>query len=376
MDVTSARALFPVMESYVYLNHSAIAPLCRPVQAAMQRIVQAQALGSVGRPEWIATVAPLKEKVARLINATPEEIAIVRNTVEGLSTVSAGLGWREGDHVVTDDIEFPANIYPWLNLEQRYGVKTTLVPHRDGKVLADDLIAACDDRTRLITVSFVQFSNGYRADLDRLGELAERRGIRLCIDAIQGLGPLTLDVRRARIDFLACGGHKWLLGPIGAGFFYVRRERQAELWPAETGHLGVFQNTEKYTEYNLAFRPTAEKFEGGVHNYLGVAGLDAALGMILEIGPEQVERAVLGLTDYLCAELERRGFRVLSHRAPAEKSGTVAFVSDRRASAELHARLTEAKVIVSLREGAIRVAPHFYNTTDDVDALLRALPRG
>jgi selenocysteine lyase/cysteine desulfurase len=376
MDVTRARALFPVMESCVYLNHSAIAPLSRPVQAAMQRIVQAQALGSVGRPEWIATVAPFKEKAARLINAAPEEIAIVRNTVEGLSTVSAGLGWREGDNVVTDDIEFPANIYPWLNLEPRYGVKTKLVPHRDGKVLADDLIAACDDRTRLITVSFVQFSNGYRADLDRLGELAERRGIRLCVDAIQGLGPLTLDVRRARIDFLACGGHKWLLGPIGAGFFYVRSDRQAELWPAETGHLGVFQNTEKYTEYNLTFRPTAEKFEGGVHNYLGVAGLDAALQMMLDVGPEQVERAVLALTDDLCAELGRRGFRLLSHRGPGEKSGTVAFVSDRHPSAQLHARLTEAKVIVSLREGAIRVAPHFYNTTDDVEALLRALPRG
>lgn len=374
MDLDRIRADFPVLQRYTYLNHSSTGPLSRRSQQAIASATAAQMAGSEGSGELKGRVAALKGKLARLIGADPAEIALVRNTVEGLATVASGILWREGDSVVTCDIEFPANVYPWLNLESRYGVRTTLVPARDGRVLADDLIAACDARTRLLTISFVQFSNGYRADLERLGAFCRERGIRFCVDAIQGLGPLQLDVRRCQIDFLAAGGQKWLLGPVGIGFLYVRRGAQDELWPSELGHLGVLQNTERYTEYNLTYRPTAEKFEGGVPNYLGVYGLDAALDLFFAVGPAEVEARVLDLTDHLCVGLAETHCRVLSHRGPGEKSGTVSFVSEVEPSPALFARLSEAGIVVSLREGAIRVSPHCYNTHAEIDRLLAALP--
>jgi cysteine desulfurase/selenocysteine lyase len=260
-----------------------------------------------------------------------------------------------------------------MNQESRHGVKTRFVHARDWKVLAEDLIAACDAHTRLIALSFVQFSNGYRADLERVGAFCRERGIYLCVDAIQGLGPVELDVRRCQIDFLAAGAHKWMLGPMGIGFLYVRRELQEHLWPAAISHFGVRQNPDSLLKYELSFRHTAEKFEGGLPNYAGILGFDAALGFLSRVGWGAIRARVLMLTDHLCANLMQRGYRLLSHRGAGEKSATVTFVSERTSSPELLARLTTAGIIVSLREGAIRVAPYFYNTVEDIDRMLAAL---
>ena len=374
MDVEQIRASFPVFERYTYLNHSSTAPLSVHVQRAVAESAALQADGSEGSARLKERIDPLKAKIARLINASPEEIALTRNTTEGLNIVASGLLWNEGENVVTDDMEFPANVYPWLNQESRYGVRTRLVPARRGKVLVDDLMAACDARTRLITVSFVQFSNGYRVDLERLGAACRERGISLCVDAIQGLGPVDLDVRRCHIDFLAAGAHKWMLGPMGIGFLYIRRDLQAHLWPAYVSHFGVFQSPESMTRYELTFRHTAEKFEGGLPNYAGIFGFDAGLSLLYDVGLNAIRDRVMMLTDHLCEHVSRRGCRVLSHRGADERSGTVAFVSEREPAKDTAARLADAGVVVSLREGAVRVAPHFYNTVEDIDRLLAALP--
>lgn len=376
MDLAKIRAQFPILDEMTYLDHSAIGPLSLPVRQAATEALAMQAEGSVGVPRLRAGVDALKDKVARLIGASRDEIALVRNTAEGLSIVAGGLPWREGDCVVSDNIEFPANIYPWLNLEARYGVKTRLVPARDGRVLVEDLMAACDARTRAVAVSFVQFSNGYRLDLDRLGAACRDRRIYLCVDAIQGLGALPLDVSKTPVDFLACGGHKWLLGPLGAGFLYIRREVQGDLWPIEVDPHAVEQDPEHYMTYNFTFRPNAEKFEATVPGYAGVFGLSASLDLFHATGTAEIASRVLAVTDRLSEGLLARGYRLRSPRGPSEKSGAVAFVSDRHASKDLHARLGEARVIVSLREGAVRVSPHFYNTEDEIDRLLAALPRG
>jgi len=229
MDLSEIRSQFPILGQVTYLDHSATGPLSLRVREAAAEALAMQVDGSLGTPLLQARVGALKQKIAALIGASPREIALVRNTAEGLSIVAGGLPWREGDRVVTDNIEFPANIYPWLNLAARYGVQTSMVPARGGRVLVDDLISACDARTRLIAVSFVQFSNGFRVDLARLGAHCRDRGVYLCVDAIQGLGSLPLNVSESRIEFLACGGHKWLLAPIGIGFLYVRQEAQADL---------------------------------------------------------------------------------------------------------------------------------------------------
>ena len=376
MDLSEIRSQFPILGEVTYLDHSATGPLSLTVREAAGEALAMQVDGSLGTPLLHARVDALKQKIATLIGASPHEIALVRNTAEGLSVVAGGLPWREGDRVVTDNIEFPANIYPWLNLAARYGVQTTMVPARGGRVLADDLIAACDARTRVIAVSFVQFSNGFRVDLDRLGAHCRDRGIYLCVDAIQGLGALPLNVAESRVDFLACGGHKWLLAPIGIGFLYVRQDAQADLWPVEVGHHSVEQDPEHYTSYRLAFRGSAEKFEASVPNYAGVFGLNASLDLLQAVGSARIAARVLTLTDRLCDGLAGRGCRVLSPRAPSEKSATVSFVSDRSPSKELFERLKQARIVVSLREGAIRAAPHYYNTDDENDRLLAALPPG
>jgi cysteine desulfurase/selenocysteine lyase len=376
MDIAKIRAQFPILSEVAYLDHSATGPLSVPVRQAAAEALAMQGEGSIGVPRLLAAVDILKDKIARLIGASRHEIALVRNTAEGLSTVAGGLPWRDGDRVVTDNIEFPANVYPWLNLNSRYGVETRLVPARDGRVLADDLITACDDRTRVVAVSYVQFSNGYRIDLDRLGAYCRGRGIYLCVDAIQALGAVPLDVAKTPVDFVACGGHKWLLGPLGLGFLYVRRDVQAAVWPVEVGHHSVEQDPEHYTTYNLTFRPTAEKFEASVPNLAGVFGLSASLDLFEAVGTAAIAARVEAVTDRLCEGLVARGYRLRSPRGPAEKSGAVTFTSDHHPSKALHARLGEARVITSLREGAIRVSPHFYNTEAEIDRLLAALPRG
>jgi cysteine desulfurase / selenocysteine lyase len=370
VDISAIRAQFPLLNEVTYLEHSAIGPLSVAVRQAAGEALAMQGDGSRGVPRLQAEIPVLKEKIARFIGASPQEIALVRNTTEGLGIVAAGVRWREGDCVVTDNIEFPANVYPWLNLEARVGVTTTLVPAHGGRVRVDDLMAACSARTRLMSVSFVQFSNGYRIDLDRLGAFCRDRGIFLCVDGIQGLGALPLDVSRTPVDFLAAGGHKWLLGPLGIGFLYLRSDLQAQLWPLAVGPHSVLQDEEHYTSYNLTFRSDAEKFEAGAPNFGGVFGLSRSLDLFHAVGQERITARILSLTDRLCDGLTACGCRLLSPRQPLEKSGAVAFVSPRHASKQLHERLRDSRIIVSLREGAIRVSPHFYNTEDEIDRLL------
>jgi cysteine desulfurase / selenocysteine lyase len=373
LDIPAIRAQFPLLSEVTYLEHSAVGPLSAPVRQAAAEALAMQAEGSRGVPRLQAEVPVLKEKIARLIGASPQEIALVRNTAEGLSTVAGGVRWREGDCVVTDNIEFPANVYPWLNLESRFGVTTALVPAREGRVRVEDLLNACQAQTRLVAVSFVQFSNGYRIDLERLGAFCRERGILLCVDGIQGLGALPLDVSSTPVDFLACGGHKWLLGPLGLGFLYLRRELQAQLWPIEVGHHSVVQDEERYTSYNLTFRDSAEKFEASAPNYAGVFGLSRSLDLFHAVGQAAITERIFGLTDRLCEGLAAAGCRVLSPRAPQERSGAVTFTNPRRDSKHVHERLRDERIIVSLREGAIRVSPHFYNTAEEIDRLVAAV---
>lgn len=372
-DVARYRAEFPFLGQLTYFNNGSIAPLSTRVQEAVRRGVEAQAMGTLGRSIWRSVIGPLRIKIATLINADPQEIAIVRNTVEGISTIAAGVHWREGDNVICNDLEFPANVYPWWNLKSRFGVETKMVPGREGRILIDDIIAAVDARTRLITISLVQFSNGYRADIDRLGAFCRERGIYLHVDGIQGVGPLRVDVKHSQIDFLACGGHKWLLGPIGSGFLYLRKELIPEIWSCEPGHLGVKQNINRYRDYRLEFRESGEKYEGGVHNYIGAFGLDASLAMFHEVGPGRIAARVRELTDHLCAGLVKRGARLMSHRGEGEKSGTVAFVSDRQSVHELYHLFLDAGIYVTISESMIRVCPHYYNTHEEIDRLIGTL---
>ena len=369
----AARDLFPVTERYAYLNHAAVSPLNWRAAGAMQRWVADWAAHGTRVYPPAEQLAEYRQRAATLINAAPEEIAFTRNTTEGLLLVARGLDWCPGDNIVTAETEFTANVYPWKNVEPE-GVTIRRVPARHGRILVEDLVAAMDDRTRLLAISFVEFYTGYRNDLFRLGEICHRRGVRFCVDAIQGAGVLPIDVQAMRIDFLSTGGPKWLLGPMGVGFFYCRRERLEELNPRLYGWLST-ANPDDYFDYDQPLSPTASRFESGTLSWPSLVGLMESIALLLEVGIERIAEYVLNLTGELIAALRARGCELLT---PAERreerSGIVTFRHPSCSPEELFARLEAADVVVSLRGGGIRVAPHFYNTWEDIERLLAVLP--
>lgn len=369
------RELFPITEEYAFLNCAAVSPLALPVKEAIQKCVHDQSDRDTWAyiDEWHECETRVRQKLARLIGGSAEEIALLGNTSDGLATVASGLTWNEGDSVVACSLEFPANVYPWLNLQDRYGVQVRIVPARDGRVDPEDLFAAVDERTRVVSASFVQWTNGLRMDLQNIGQFCRERGIRFVVDAIQGLGALPFDVQRFSVDFMSAGSYKYLLGPLGVGCFYCRRDLLGDVWPSRVGHWGVVDGMN--LDYSFVLWPTAQRFEAGCLNFIGLHGLEASLDIIDRAGVENIERHVLRLTDLMIERLQERGCRVVSSVVPEERSGIVALSHPVYPSEELLQRLTEAKVVVSLREGAIRASVHLYNNEEDVERLIDALPQ-
>ena len=367
------RALFPVTERFAYLDHAALGPLSRPVVEAQVRFMERQAtMGSEAGPEFRRAREALRAAMAAFIGADPDEIALTKNTPEGLSIVAGGLGWRPGDSVVTTDLEFPANMYPWLNLREK-GVDVRIVPSEAGRIPVERLLEAIDPTTRVLAISLVQFSTGFRSDLARLAEFCRPRGVYLVADAIQALGVMPVDVRELGVDFLAAASHKWLLAPFGMGWFYCRRELLDRLQPVEVGQASMVERA-SYLDYQLEFVPNAGRFECGVVNQQGVWGLQASLDLFNQVGLENVRDQILALHDYLADALSSRDYQIVSSLEQNERSGILSFRSEHCDSASLRERLHQAGVIVSLREGLVRVAPHFYNNTQDIDRLVDALP--
>jgi selenocysteine lyase/cysteine desulfurase len=316
------RALFPITQKYIYLNHAAVGPLStRSVQAIQKFLEEASQEGGLKWMEWVQEINRTRAQAARLIKAKPHEIAFMRNTSDGLSAMANGLDWRPGDNVVSCNCEFPSNIYPWMRLE-KYGVQLRLAPERNGRIETDELLSLVDERTRVVTVSFVQFINGFCMNLPTIGRFCRERDIMFVVDAIQGLGALSLDVQRDYVDALSADAHKFLLGPEGAT----------------------------------------------------IHGLGAALDLFLEIGIERIEPHVLALTDQLAKGLQAKGYNVISSRRPGEASAIVCCTHDRFSAAELCQRLAEHRIIVAHRLGRLRISPHFYNTREEIDALLEKLP--
>lgn len=368
------RQFFPVTEEWAYLNHCAVAPLATPVVTAMQRFLDDQHRNGVANVStWHKQLKDTRQKAADLINATPDEVAFVRNTVEGISIVAEGLPWREGDNVVTVHGEYPANVYPWFNLAAR-GVETRVVPDRAGRVVAGDILAAVDARTRLIALSFVEFTNGFRNDLVAVGEFCRQRGVFFLVDAIQGLGALPLDVQQARIDFLAAGAHKWLLGPLGIGIFYCRLALLDQLRLIQAGPASMVPRPE-YLPYEFTLRSNAQRFEPGAQNYPGICGLGAILDLLAEAGIANIAQHLWGLLDFAVDALQARDCEILSSLEPGERSGMIAFRSPHIATPDLVAKLAAAKVSVTARSGGIRVAPHLYNNRADIERLIAEVPR-
>ncbi|MEW6488889.1 MAG: aminotransferase class V-fold PLP-dependent enzyme [Thermodesulfobacteriota bacterium] len=366
------RALFPVTEHLCYLNHAGVAPISTRVACARRQATdECLAWGAFRYPRLLAGIEGARASAARLLGAAPAEVAFIKNTSEGVSHVALGYPWREGDAVVVPEGEFPANVYPWLSLERR-GVRVLRVPAREGRLSLDDFRAALDQPgVRVLAVSSVEFETGFRNDLPALGQLCRERGIFFFVDAIQSLGCLPLEPEACGIHALAADAHKWLLGPEGIGVFYLAREVWDRLVPAEVGWNAVSAPLE-FSRINFALRPDARKFECGSQETILVHGLGAALDLILEAGIGTIGRRVLETADLLAEGLSARGYRVLSSRQPAERSGIVAF-APRHGPAAVVERLASARVFAAARGRGVRVSPHFYNDRDDAARFFEAL---
>lgn len=369
------RRLFPVTERWAFLDHACVAPISRPVYEAMTKHLQdVLTAGDVNSARWDAMVARTRLSAARLLGCRPREVAFLKNTSEGINLVAGGLRWRPGDNVVSAQGEFPANIYPWMALAPQ-GVELRLVPQRDGRLRYRDLRDAIDPRTRVLALSFVEFLSGFRNQVARLGELCRRRGVLFALDAIQGLGALRLEVDEAGVDFASADAHKWLLGPEGAALFYCRHQRLELLGSTPVGWASV-RRTGDYLPYDLTLKPEVSRFELGTANTVGVAGLGAAVDLLLAVGIERIERRIKVLTDRLCRGLEGLGAEVLSSRRRGEWSGIVSFRLPGAQGARVLRRLRRRRIVVSHRSGWLRVSPHFYNSEEEIDRLLETLRCG
>jgi len=283
--------------------------------------------------------------------------------------LAQGLDWQPGDRIAVPACEFPANVYPFMNLRKR-GVEVDFVPHMDATFLLEDVAAALTPRTRLLTVSFVQFLSGFRADLSAIGALCKEKDVIFCVDAIQGLGALQLDVEACGVDFLACGGHKWLMATAGTGFIYVTEVLQARLSPM-AGWLHGPVDWENFFDYALEFHPDAERFRLGNTNNIGIAALHAALGLHLEAGQAWCERQVLARARELTEGLQVLGLKRFGTDDPRYASGIATFSHP---SAEaLFAYLSERRIHVAMRNRLLRFAPSYYNSEDEVRRVIDAV---
>lgn len=362
---------FPVTQKCIYLDHAGVSPLPLRVKSAIETFLsEATNAGAFHSPKWSQQVVEIRRSCARLVHARPEEIAFVKSTSHGLSIVANGLDWKPGDNVLIYEKEFPSNIYPWLNL-QRKGVVVKIIPSRDGRIVIDDIEKLIDSRTRLLSLSSVQYANGFRIDLKNVGGLCRNKNVLFCVDAIQSLGVIPMDVKECNIDFLSADGHKWLLGPEGIGIFYCRKELVERIDPPLLGWKSV-QNEFDFDHPDFALKTDAQRFEEGSMNLLGIFGLGAAIALLSEVGIDAIEERVLGLGDVIIREAERKGYSLLTPKARKERGGNVT-IAGAFDPATTRDDLRGKGIMVNARGNGLRVSPHFYNTEEEIVTLFHAL---
>jgi selenocysteine lyase/cysteine desulfurase len=374
MNWERTRSLFPVTRELAYFNNAGVAPISSRVDEAIRRYTgEATRLGAFNYPRsFDAEIERVRGRAALLLNANSDEIAFVKNTTEGLGLVAAGLDWQRGDEVLSCDLEYPSNVYPWWSLRDR-GIETRMLCARDGRLpLAVVEQALQNPRVRLLALSSVEFGSGARNDLEAIGRLCREHGVLFCVDAIQSVGCFPIDVENCGIDFLAADGHKWMLSVEGCGIFFCSKRVQDFLTPRIIGWRSVRNNLD-FDTYHMDLQPNAGRFEEGTPNTPGIFALGAAIDLLLELDVAAIGERVLALTDRLVDGLRDRGAEIRSPREPGEASGIVSFAIPGQPPADTVRKLRAERIFVIERRGGIRASPHFYNSEAEIDRLLAAL---
>lgn len=369
------RELFPVVKKYVYLNSAAVSPMPKvSADAVYSQVRDVSENGDVNFQEWLNAKSNCRNLVAEMLKVKAENIAFMRNTSDGFSTVANGLDWAEGDNIVTFAKEFPSNFYPWRRIRDVFGVELRTVPERDGRIDLDEFIGLIDTNTKLVSISAVQFNSGFNADLERIGRAARKVDALFAVDIIQGFGAIQFDLPNQFVD-VACGAsHKWLFSPEGCGIIYLSDRARNRIEPTLVGWISV-ENAWDFDDYEQDWRPNALAWESGTGRSALFYGLEQSLKILHGIGAEKIENYLEELTDYLCELLQAKNYHIISSRKQGEKSQIVSLMpKDGQNSFEIAKTLREKNIVIASRGERLRVAPHIFNNKSDIDKLLEQMP--
>lgn len=372
MTIDQIRKTFPHIETgRVYFNHAAIGPLSIKVKEKLQHYLEERSSGSIENFGMLLEASSnAKKRLAMLLNAKKNRLAWAENVSAGINILAQGLQWKSGDRVIINDVEFPSNVYPFLNLK-KYGVEVDIVQSHNGKADVEDYEKLITPQTKLISISAVQFLSGYRADLKALGELCKSKRIIFCVDAIQTTGVVKIDVEEYNIDFLTGGSHKWLMSLQGLGYIFITPELMDKIQQKYLGWLSV-KNEWNLLDYDTTLKDTASRYHLGTNSVIGIFALAQSLELFEEFGIENIEKNNVSNTKYFIEKLSENGFEpVLKDESENHLAGITTIKLDK--AEEVHKALAESKIDCAIREGKIRFSPHFYNTKDEIDFVVDRL---
>lgn len=377
-DDSLRRAAFPACRDRIFFAHAAVAPIPQVAVEAMDAFNRASATGELDYGEvFLKRMDRIRGAASRLFGGAPEEFALLGPTSLGLSLVANGLDWRPGDEIITYLDDYPANIYPWKQLE-RLGVRIVyLQPAETGAITPELVHAAITPRTKLLALASCHFLTGYRLDIAAVGSIAREHGLLFCLDAIQTAGAFSTPVEE--VDFLSADSHKWMLGPSSAGVVYVAKARQELLRPSLYGAWNVV-SPNFIARDEITFEPGARRYEPGVLNASGLLGMEASIDLLTGIGIDHIAARLLKLKAHLCEGLDRIGLNVVGPREGSAASGITSCTDPDRPDriGHLYHALHHAGVVASFRHDRqgrphLRFSPHFYNTHDEIERVLEVM---
>lgn len=372
MTKNEVRQLFPHLQTgKIYFNHASIGPLASPIVQKLNDYLFERSVSPIKNfNTFVKASIGAKELLGKLINANPKRIAWVDNVSNGLNVLAQGLEWKSGDRIILNDLEFPSNVYPFQNLKS-YGVEIDFVKSRDGKILLEDIEKAITPKTKILSISAVQFLSGFRAELKSIGELCRKYNIIFAVDAIQAVSAVNIDVEEMKIDFLAGGSQKWLMALQGLSYIYLTEELQNRINQKHLGWLSV-KNPFDMLNYEQDLNDNADRFQNGTMNAIGITALYESLKLFNSFGFENLENSVIENSVYLIEKLNELGITPFVNSDDKNiLSGIVSFKTEN--SQQLFEELNDQNILGELREGYIRFSPHYYNTKEEIDIAVRTL---
>jgi cysteine desulfurase / selenocysteine lyase len=369
------RESFPAARNFTYLNTAAIGPMpTATVDAVTSQLAQVANAGSAKLCEWLATKNRVRGLAASMLGGNAADVAWTRNTSDGLCAVAGGMKWMPRDNIVSCANEFPANYYPWRTVRDQFGVELRLCPERNGRVDLDELCSMIDGRTRLVAVSAVQYASGQRMDLERIGKIARRHDALFAVDIIQAFGAMAFDLPAQYVDIAAGAGYKWLCAPEGCGILYVNERARDRIKPRAYGWTAV-EHPWDFADRDQQVLCDARRWETGMSGTALLCGLEASLKLLLSAGLEKIAVYLQELTDFLCEIIPLTRYEIASPRLQRERSQIVALRPlNGMTASQVESDLAREHVTVSARGDLVRVAPHFFNTFEDIEKFANCLP--